>query len=169
MAFSRLVHPTTLGFRYAARIRLDEQGQVLQAYPAEILGMGREAWLSPSQKRDWLTAEELNIVAELLKVAPTSIPRRVSNALWYLDYASRTYYLDLRWTLVCTGLEALAHTDRNRSIGEFRSRIPQMAAELGIAFSPDQGEQAYHLRSTLAHGESFLSGVGGPPQPEHVA
>ena len=168
VALSRLVHPTTLGFRYAARIRFDQREEIVQAYPAEIQGMGREAWLSPNRTRDWLVPSEVELLRELVAIEPSSIPMRISNALWYLDYAFRTYYLDVRWTLICTGLEALFHTDKNRSMPEFRNRIPSVAADLGIQLTADQGEQVFQLRSTLAHGESFLY-RWGIPNPQHVA
>ena len=168
VALSRLIHPTTLGYRYAARIRLDERGETVQDYPAEISGIGREAWLSPYRQRDWLVPDDVELLRELATVQPSSIPTRVSNALWYLDYAFRTYYLDLRWTLICTGLEALLHTDINRSMREFTVRIPSVAVDLGIQFTADQGKQAFQLRSTLAHGESFLHMGGSVPNPQHI-
>ena len=43
--------------------------------------------------------------SETLNVPP--FPQRVSRALWYYDYAQKTYYADLRWTMIATALEAL--------------------------------------------------------------
>jgi hypothetical protein len=85
------------------------------------------------------------------------LPRRVHNALWHHEYAARTYYLDHRWTLVVTGLEALVHTDRRRSTAQFTGRVTKLASELAINLSKADASEAYDLRSQLAHGAAFLS------------
>lgn len=85
------------------------------------------------------------------------LPRRIHNVLWHHEYACRTYFLDYRWTLICTGLEALLHTDRKDSTRQFRRRVPGLASDLGINISETDAYEAYDLRSRLAHGVSFLS------------
>jgi hypothetical protein len=52
--FSRLVHPTSTGFFYAARVGYETDG-VKQILPTKISGISREAFLSPNRTRDWLT------------------------------------------------------------------------------------------------------------------
>lgn len=160
---SRLIHPTFVGFSYAARLAF-EANDLKQVFPAEIVGISREAFLSPSRVRDWLTESEAGQLRDLIPVLKQQLPKRVHNALWHHEYAARTYYLDHRWTLVCTGLEALVHTDRNRNTAQFTRRIPQLAAELGINISEAAAVDAYDLRSRLAHGVSFVAtgGSSGP-------
>jgi len=156
VSLSRLIHPTFVGFKYAARIMYEPEG-VKQIFPAQIIGISREAFLSPSRDRDWLIEIEVDILRELVPTLTVELPRRVHNALWHHEYTSRTYYLDHRWTLVCTGLEALIHTDRNRNTAQFAKRVPQLASELGINISEAEAIDAYDLRSRLAHGVSFVS------------
>jgi hypothetical protein len=157
VALSRLVHPTSAGLLCAARISLDEAGRINEIYPAVRSGISLEVFLSPNRDRNWLTIADAEVLRELVPLLPMPLPQRVHNAFWHHDYAARTYYLDHRWTLIVTGLEALVHTDRNRSTAQFVKRIPQLASELGLSFSETEGIEAYDLRSRLAHGRSFIA------------
>ena len=134
-----------------------ESNQLKEVFPAQIVGVSRDAFLSPSRTRDWLTEADAHLLAEIVATTKQELPRRLHNALWHHEYATRTYYLDHRWTLVCTGLEALAHTDRSRNTVQFTSRVPRLAAELGIQISEADAVEAYHLSSRLAHGVSFVA------------
>jgi hypothetical protein len=163
VGLSRLIHPTFVGFEYAARVGYEADG-VKQIFPAPIIGISKQAFLSPSRERDWLTDAEASVLRELVPNLRRELPNRIHNALWHHEYASRTYYLDYRWTLVCTGLEALVHTDRNRNTAQFTMRVPRLASELGISISEPEAVEAYDLRSRLAHGVSFLS-TGTTPIP----
>jgi len=60
-------------------------------------------------------------------------------------------------------------TRKARATPSFKVRVSRMTHELGVAFTENEGELAYDLRSSLAHGESFLSVGVGPPQPERIA
>lgn len=64
VGFSRLVHPTSTGFYYAARVGYETDG-VKQILPAKISGISREAFLSPNRARDWLTDAEATVLREL--------------------------------------------------------------------------------------------------------
>lgn len=161
IALSRLVHPTSTGFQYAARVGFEADG-IKRVYPARIVGISKEAFLSQSRKRDWLTKTDANVLRDLVPSLTKKLPKRVHNALWHHEYAIRTYYVDHRWTLVCTGLEALVHTDRHGSTAQFKRRVPRLAVELGINISETEAETAYDARSRLAHGASFLGGPDGP-------
>ncbi len=159
IGLSRLIHPTSVGFYYAARLGygVTESAEVDHIVPADIRGISKQAFLSPRRTRDWLTDTEAAILRELLPALRHDLPRRIHNALWHHEYASRTYYLDHRWTLVCTGLEALVHTDRHPSTAQFSRRVSQLASEFGIDIPEPRANEAYDLRSQLAHGVSFLS------------
>jgi len=156
VGLSRLIHPTFIGFAYAARVGYESNG-VKQIFPAQIKGISPEAFLSPNRKRDWLIDSEANQLRDLIPILRQQLPKRIHNALWYHEYAVRTYFLDHRWTLVCTGLEALLHTDRVRNTDQFTKRLPALALELGVNVSEAEAVEAYDLRSRLAHGVSFLS------------
>jgi hypothetical protein len=156
IALSRLVHPTSLGLFYAARVGM-ESGQAKKIFPSQISGISKDVFLSPNRKRNWLTATDVQVLTELTPHMQSQLPKRVHNAFWQHEYAARTYYLDYRWTLVCTGLEALLHTDRGGSTAQFRGRVPKLASEVGINITEAEADEAYDLRSRLAHGASFLS------------
>lgn len=160
VAISRLVHPTFVGLRYAARVSQDNNS--LRIVPAEVRGLSPDTFLSPNHKRDWLSQAEAKLVVELdaktTTLAPPSFPRRVSRALWYYDYTQKTYYADLRWTLIATALEALIHTGKWDSTKHFTRRVPALAADVGVpALTTDECEDAYDYRSRLSHGDGFLS------------
>jgi hypothetical protein len=157
---SRLIHPTTVGFRLAAQVRQNEK--TLAIIPAELHGISPDAYLSPSHTRDWLTISESELLAEVdaksESLTQPSFPRRVSRALWYFDYAQRTYYADLRWTMVATALEALIHTGTTNSTRHFKFRVPALAAEVGApTMTTTESADAYDYRSRLSHGDGFLS------------
>jgi len=163
VGLSRLIHPTFIGFAYAARLAYEADG-VKQIFPAQIKGISPEAFLSPNRKRDWLTEADASRLRDLRPLLHQQLPKRLHNALWHHEYACRTYFLDHRWTLVCTGLEALLHTDQVRNTAQFTRRVPALAAEVGVSISEAEADEGYDLRSRLAHGVSFLSsGTGQGP------
>jgi hypothetical protein len=63
VAMSRLVHPTTVGFRYAGRVRQNDDG--LAIVPAQVLGISPDVYLSPTHTRDWLTVPEAHLVGQI--------------------------------------------------------------------------------------------------------
>ncbi len=90
VAISRLIHPTSVGLRYAARVSQDNDS--LRIVPAEIHGLAPDTFLSPNHKRDWLSQDDAKLAVELdAKTEPLTqpdFPRRVSRALWYYDYSA---------------------------------------------------------------------------------
>lgn len=159
VAMSRLIHPSSVGFRYAARVRQTHDG--LAIVPAQLLGMSPDVYLSPSHTRDWLTIAEAQLAGEVDAQAEhltqPSFPKRVSRALWYFDYAQRTYYADLRWTMIATALEALIHTGTQGSTRHFKYRVPALAADVGApTMTTSESDAAYDFRSRLSHGDAFL-------------
>lgn len=157
VALSRLVHPTTISLRYAARVRYNSDSSVSDAYPADIRGVGIDTFLAAPLERDWLTDSEAGRLKEILaNLANSPLPLRASRALWYHEYAVRTFYIEVRWTLVCTALEALVHTDRQHSTKQFTIRVSQLASQLCLGgFGLPEAARAYDLRSRLAHGQRF--------------
>jgi hypothetical protein len=160
VALSRLIHPTSVGLRYAARVSQDNDS--LRIVPAEIYGLPTDTFLSPNHKRDWLSQHEAQLAVELeAKTEPLTAPAfpgRVSRALWYYDYAQKTYYADLRWTLIATALEALIHTGKHGPTKHFVWRVPALASDVGAPpLTSDECDEAYNYRSRLSHGDGFLS------------
>ena len=158
---SRLIRPTTVGFRYTARVRHGSSLDSLKIVPGEIHGISLDASLSPTHERDWLTVDEAHLLANLLASAEPlqqpAFPLRVSRALWYFNYAQGTYYADLRWTLVATALEALVHTGKGGSTRHFKNRVPALAKDVGAhSVTMAETDSAWDLRSRLSHGDGFL-------------
>jgi Two component regulator propeller len=57
-----------------------------------------------------------------------------------------------RWTSVVTGLEALFNTDPEGVTRQFKRRCAAVASELNISLTAKRADEAYRLRSRLAHG-----------------
>ena len=157
VAISKLVHPTSAGLVYAARLRFADSGALDEIYPAVVRGISAEVFLSPERERNWLVDADAELLRELVPLLPLPLPPRIHNAFWHHEYAAKTYYLDHKWTLVCTGLEALVHTDRVRNTAQFTRRVPVLASELGLNLSEAEAAEAYDMRSRLAHGASFIA------------
>jgi len=159
VALSRLVHPTSISFRYAARIICtdNENEKDEKIVPGPVAGHGADVYVPTEGHRDWLIAGDLDALKLLVHhMALSHVPPRVWRALWYHEYAARTWHLDVRWTLISTALEALVHTDRNNSTRQFTKRVSQVANELaGCEFGEDDAEAAYDLRSSLSHGRGL--------------
>ncbi|MFQ5539640.1 MAG: hypothetical protein ACE5FB_04515 [Candidatus Binatia bacterium] len=154
VALSRLVHPTSLSFCYAARLIYGSDRVLREVVPGPVKGHGADVFLTDEDGRDWLTTDELEILRDLIRLlTPADLPPRIWRAFWYHEYAVRTFYADVRCTLICTALEALVHTDRSHSTQQFATRVPRLAAELEIEFNEDNAEIAYDLRSQLSHGQ----------------
>jgi len=143
VALSRLVRPTSISFRHAARIRYNKNGTVKSAFPAWLTGVDPDSWLAPKENyRDWLIKAEMEQLKALLNAPPLSgLPVRLSRALWYHEYASRTYYGEIRWITVCVALESMLHTSRGYSTRQFVERLPLMASGLGVSLTPQEAEQ----------------------------
>jgi hypothetical protein len=115
-------------------------GTVGHAFPAWVRGVDPDSWPpEESQYRDWLIEEEMvEIKALFQSMTASTIPVRLSRALFYHEYAARTYYGEVRWVLVCTALESLLNTDQYHSGAQFRERLPRVASNVKLAFTQDE-------------------------------
>jgi hypothetical protein len=84
---------------------------------------------------------------------------RVRRAFWNHEYAMRSVYLDMRWTLVVSGLEALINVGKNDNKWQFRDRGVQLANEARIGLTDHDLKIAWELRSKIVHAERFLYGL----------
>jgi hypothetical protein len=156
MALSRLIHPTTIGNRYCAKIYpIPEADPPIEALttvganPDVTVGDISRDWLSPSH------GEELR---QLMPWVPETRPmlERVHRAFWKYEDAARTYFLDSRFPVVVAGLEALITVEKYKNGSRFVRRVGKLATEFGVNLSETELEQANEVRSELAHGQSFL-------------
>jgi len=154
MALSRLIYPTTISFEYSARISYEED-EIHDIIPGPVSGFGAHAYVTRENSRNWLTEAEGQETAALLSAySRASLPERIRQALWYLEYAFRTHFMDVRWPLICMGFESLIHTDRYRSTKQFSFRVEKLALEVGKSDFPEQeADEAYTMRSKLVHGK----------------
>ena len=158
IALSRLICPTSVSLRHAARIRYNSDSSVADISPSDIRGVGIDTFLNTPPQRDWLTEPDACRLRDLLHkmYSKPSLLDRAARALWYYEYAVRTYYVEMRWVLVATGLEALVHVGRFHSTRQFKCRVSQLAGELGVTgMGISEAEQAYVHRSTVAHGQQL--------------
>jgi len=108
LAMSRLIRPTTMGIRNAARVAI-VNGKVKRILAYQPRGALVDAFQSKQNDQDWLGVSDAQRLKLLMPWITTKelMPRRIHNAYWHHEYAVRTYYVDHRWSFVCTGLEAL--------------------------------------------------------------
>lgn len=151
IAYSRIIHPTSVSLEYSARLLYSDDGDLREIVPGPVNGHAACAYVVPSH-RDWLTADDCESLKQLLNNSWTSFPERLKRAFWYHEYAAGIHRLDLRWTLICTALEALIHTDRVHSTRQFIVRVSGLSKEGAHEFPEDDASLAYELRSRLSHG-----------------
>lgn len=158
ITLSRLVHPTSIGDRYCAKVfHFGLPDSAIQALT--LRGRGNDVFLA-NNWRDWLSVSDGEELRKLMVWVPRSKPMhtRVHRAYWNHEYAMRTYDLDARWTLVLSGLEALINVGERDCARQFRGRVQQLAQECQIDLTEDELRSAYKLRSKLVHAAGFLVG-----------
>jgi hypothetical protein len=159
IALSRLIHPTSIGDRYCAKVfHFGLKDSAIQAI--QYRGISPDAFLSGKQ-RDWLSVEDADNLRRLMPWLSKDkrMPDRVHRAYWNHEYAMRSFYLDARWILVVSGLEALISIGEKDNSRQFRDRVQQLAGEFQIDFTDNDLRLAHKLRSKLVHAESFLHGL----------
>jgi hypothetical protein len=157
IALSRLVHPTSISFRYAAHVNAGPNSHAIEIFQADLRGVSIDTFIAEPIARDWLTEPEAAKLGQLIAMLDKRrLPERVTRALWYHEYAARTYYLEVRWPVVATALEALIHTDRRHTTYQFVARTSALAKHLGVSgFSESLASQAYDHRSQISHGQKL--------------
>lgn len=153
VAISRLIRPTSIGFECSARLRYTPGGELESIIPGPVGGFGAQAWIAQTG-RDWLDANDVAALSKLWRETDLySMPDRLFRALWYHEYAARTYQAAIRWVLVTTGIEALINTGAERASKQFVTRFCALAHGFAEkAISHTKASRAYELRSRIAHG-----------------
>ena len=159
VALSRLVHPSSIGFEYSARVTCRSDNQIDLIVPGPVSGLLAHAYVVPVDY-DWLGDDDASQVSRLFASfaeISSNLPTRVKRAFWNCEYAAALEWVDVRWTVVATGLESLVHTDRYQSTRQFVQRVTGLADRLSVDFTEDDAERAYDLRSSGVHGRGFES------------
>jgi hypothetical protein len=150
------------GFEVSTEVRL--AAGAFEIHP--ISWDNPRAYLHDFVRRRWLTKLEADALGVLFRTywpLKDALPSRIKRALWNHEYASRTRDFNIRLVIVASALEALVHTDRRNSTGQFL-RTVQIAHDLDLAFSEADGEDAYDIRSEVAHGNRLASIIKQDPQ-----
>jgi hypothetical protein len=167
VALSRLVHPTSIGFQYAARVRRWPNGR-REIIPHRSHHINDFAFVVDTSE-NWLVPDDVPAIGRVLDAYLAKVlPQRIGSALWHFETVARTYYIDIRWPLLVTGLEALVHIagerdPRNvlRYAGSTRVFVDRLLAvglaKPALAVPEAQLREIYDRRSTLSHGQSFGS------------
>ena len=155
-ALSRLINPTSIGDRYCAKVfHFGLRDSAIQAI--QFRGISPDVMVS-RKHRDWLSVEDAEHLRDLMRWLAKGQPmhQRIHRAYWNHEYAMRSYYLDARWILIVSGLEALLTIGKHKLRWQFRDRVRQIAVEFGMDLTDDELDRAYQLRSKLVHSEGFL-------------
>lgn len=165
VALSRVVHPTAVGFASAARV-LDWPDGARQIIPASHSTLNPWAFvIAPNE--NWLIPDDLPALRALLNALHAEpLPKRIESTLWHHEAAARHSFIDLRWPLLTTCLEALVRIkDEKLPSGQFAGStkvfvdrllaIGRLDATLAVAEAELRG--IYAQRSLLAHGLAFGS------------
>jgi hypothetical protein len=167
IALSRLVHPTSTGYRYCARIfRHGDPSSIIEA--VRFFGVSPDVSLIDGS-RDWLSAADGQTLLKLAPWLTATMHHRIHRAYWNHETALRSYYLDVKWVLAVSAFEALMNTGENKSRLQFVERVGQLAHYFGDNIPEQELHDAYTLRSELAHAQKFLFQlVDVLPQEEYV-
>lgn len=159
---SRLVHPTSIDFRFAARLR-EWTNPHRMIVPARVVALNPHAFVLV-ENADWLIPDDVDAIRALIAAySAKRPPRRVLAALFHHENAARTHFIDARWPILVTGIESLVRIrdekdPRNSaqfagSTRVFVRRVEQLARELGVpGVSEADLREVYGLRSELVHG-----------------
>jgi hypothetical protein len=167
VSLSRLVHPTSTGERYCARIfRYGDENSPIEA--VRFYGVSPDVSLIDG-RRDWLAANHGKTLLQLVPWLSRNMHKRVHHAYWNHETALRSYYLDVKWTFMVSAFEALLNTREDFVRMQFRERVKQLAKHFGVTVTDDELNDAYTLRSELVHSQKFLFELHTVlPQSEHV-
>jgi hypothetical protein len=158
VALSRLIHPTSIGFKYGARVILGPDNCIKEIIPGPVSGLLADVYVAAPTARDWLADSDALALQSLLTryhTASAALPPRVRRALWNHEFAAAIQWIDVRWTVIATALESLVHTDRSQSTRQFVNRVTALANRVGVSFSRQDAQDAYDNRSLLAHGQDL--------------
>ena len=168
--YSQLVHPTSIGFGNTAILYFDDKGNFTQASAGPCRGIAEHAFVVPDA-RNWLSLAECETIKALFDNADLEhLPDRVARAHWSVQHAAYQYFFEVRTMLVASGLDALVHERKSGpGIGskkQFVDRSVQLAQELGINFTNDDGVALRDRRSDVAHGRDPWQSVRDPNDPK---
>jgi hypothetical protein len=167
VALSRLVRPNAADVTYAARV-------VKSAEKTEIVPLAEDSAtryaayiFEPSKRQHWLDASDAALLSYLGYHYRTAdpLPERLSQALYWIEWAARTSAPNLRWPFIGFAAESLLKTRQWRITEQVRTRLPRLAGELAVVnLTEDVADRFYRARSALVHGNR-QEVIANPPDP----
>lgn len=149
---SRLIRDNSTSTEHAARVETFADGseRIVPFSGYESFTVYR---LYPEQ-RGWLNVDEAVQLRALLTAFWTGpdLPSRVKRALRRTDAITSERYLEDALPLAVGALESLLKIGRNYAGAQFAQRVPQLAAEVGVALTTHECKDVYDDRSALVHG-----------------
>ncbi|MBX5473740.1 MAG: hypothetical protein IRZ20_01835 [Thermoleophilia bacterium] len=168
MVLSRLIRDNGYSLEYAARI-VDHEDGARQVIPF------RSGFLETHRlrnDRDWLTASEACALRSLLAAwlrVKDELPWRVVHPLNVSEDAIRLPFIERALLLIVIGLEGLLRSQPRFSARQFRTRLPKLADEVGIAgVDESYAKELYKARSEAAHGAQVWTPRDQQPAPTNV-
>ena len=159
IALSRFIQLTSTGDRYCAKV-FPSPGLNPPIEGLRLTGVCPDVFLGDNS-RDWLSPDnglELRSLMPWVSIRK-KMHNRVHRAYWNHEQAMRAYYLDTRWNLIVSGLEALITVEKRDVRKQFVSRVRKLAIEFRVDLSERELHSAYAVRSGLAHAQAFLYGL----------
>jgi hypothetical protein len=166
---SRLIRDNGHSFEFAARIVDHEDGmqQVIPVNAPDYIPTYRAR-----RDRDWLTASEASELRQLFADnwgVKDALPWKVIQALNLSEDAVHLRILQRALLLITVALDGMVHSDRRNSSKQFRVRLPQLAAEVGVdGIDEEFATELWNRRSEVAHGVA-VSMFQVRPKPEQPA
>jgi len=156
LALSRLIHPTSISTEYAARVILTSDDKIIKIVPGPVSGRSSKAFVIDTSLNCLTEIDAQNLKQEIEAFQKKPFEDPLARAMWYHEYAARSYEIDLRWTFIATGIEVIVHTDRYKSTRQFVERVQKLSCAVGAgSITKNQAEEMYEFRSSLAHGQGF--------------
>jgi len=119
-------------------------------------------------RRLWLDAEDATALAALherWRSVRECLGERVRHALWLCEYGFRIQFLEVALPHYVTALEALLNTDEHGTGRQFRDRVPQLAAAVGVDDVDEElCRQVWRERSRWTHGQRVSLRVADKPE-----
>jgi hypothetical protein len=159
---SHFVHAHEGGFEFSARITTNDDGQLTHLTVADIAPPFARAYCSTGATRRWFTQNEVLVLRDLVAaydaVKPSLADTRLGLAISTYGESAFVFHGRPRGLLLATTLEGLVSTMPDRAVKQFTTRVPALAIEVGLAsLDRDWADNAYRIRSKLAHGASIGS------------
>lgn len=157
LALIHLVRPNSLGSAYSARLIGKASSDDFALYPGPVRRFGANAFVA-NPNENFIRPSDVPAIREIIAAydrAPIAHSSVVQKAFWHFDFLAQVELVEIRWLLLCTGLEILLSEGDNPTY-YFKARLPKLAKLVGVSdFTEAEANRLWGLRSGLSHGSKF--------------